>query len=62
MIAAELLGALEAVVKTAVRIKGTYKKRHNGETRVFGGVNVVMLGDFWQLHLVTGTYLTSDPS
>ena len=61
MISAELLGALEAVVKTAVRVKGTYKKRSNGERRVFGGVNIVMLGDFWQLHLVSGTYLASDP-
>ena len=61
MISAELLGALESVVKTAVRVKGTYKKRSNGETRVFGGVNIVMLGDFWQLHPVSGTYLASDP-
>ena len=61
MISAELLGALENVVKTAVRTKGTYKKRSNGDTRLFGGVNIVMLGDFWQLHPVSGTYLASDP-
>ena len=24
-------------------------------------MNVVMLGDFWQLHPVSGTYLASDP-
>ena len=61
MISAELLGALEAVVKTAVRVKGTYKKRRKGEKSVFGGVNIVMLWDFWQLHPVSGTYLASDP-
>ena len=61
MISAELLGALEAVVKTAVRVKAIYKKRSNGETKVFGGVNIVLLGDFWQLHPVSGTYLASDP-
>jgi len=56
MISAELLGALEHVVRTAVRVKGTYKKRSIASTRVFGGVNLVMCGDFWQLHPVPGTY------
>ena len=60
MIAADLLGALEYVIRGAVRAQGTYKKRKNGETRVFGGVNVVMCGDFWQLQPVSGIYLASD--
>ena len=62
MISAELLGALEYVVKGAIRAQGTYKKRRNGEARVFGGVNVVMCGDFWQLNPVTGTFIASDPT
>ena len=62
MISAELLGALEYVVKGAVRVQETYKKRNNGNTRAFGGVNVIMCADFWQLQPVTGTFLASDPT
>ena len=38
----------------------TYKKRCNGTTRAFGGINLVMCGDFWQLHPVSGIFLASD--
>ena len=58
---AELLGTLERVVSAAVRVKGTYKKRAGESHRAFGGVNVVMCADFWQLHPVTGTFLASNP-
>ena len=61
MLAGELMGALERVVRSAVRVKGTYKQRNKHETRAFGGVNVVMCVDFWQLHPVTGTFLASNP-
>ena len=54
MDSAELLGALEYVVQTAIRRLGTYKVRRDGSVRVFGGINVVMCVDFWQLQLVTG--------
>ena len=58
---AELLGTLERVVSTAVRVKGTYKKRNDRTARVFGGVNIIMCADLWQLYLVTGTFLASNP-
>ena len=62
MISAELLGTLQYVVTAAIRRQGTYKKRHSdGSTRLFGGVNVIMCGDFWQLHPVSGTFLCSNP-
>ena len=61
MDSAELLGALEYVVKTAIRVKGTYKKRKDGTTRVFGGVNIVMCVDLWQLQPVGGTWLCCNP-
>ena len=61
MISAELFGTLEYVVTKAMRRQGTYKKRPDGTTRAFGGVNIVMCGDFWQLHPVSGTYLCSNP-
>ena len=58
---AELLGSLERVVHAAVRARGTYKKRADNTERAFGGVNIVMCADFWQLHPVTGTFLASNP-
>ena len=61
MIPAELLGKLEYVIRCAVRVKNTYKKRPGGEHRVFGGVNIIMCADFWQLHPVSGTFLASNP-
>ena len=61
MISAELLGALEYSVSAALRVNGTYKKRRNKQTRIFGGVNLVMCGDFWQLHQTGGTFLASNP-
>ena len=56
MVSAELLGALQYVVTKAVRLRGTYKKRRNGDIRAFAGVNLVMCGDFWQLHPVSGIF------
>ena len=62
MDSAELLGALEYAVKTAIRVRGTYKTRQDGTTRAFGGVNVVMCVDFYKLQPVGGTWLCCNPS
>ena len=61
MMSAELLGTLERVVSSAVRVRGTYKKRSDDTHRRFRGVNVIMCADVWQLHPVTGTFLASNP-
>ena len=61
MMSAELLGSLERVVHVAVRAGGTYKKRADNTERAFGGVNIVMCADFWQLSPVSGTFLASNP-
>ena len=59
---AQLLGTLEKVVNGALRTINTYKKRtSDGSTRTFGGVNVIMCADFWQLHPVSGTFLATNP-
>ena len=61
MNSAELVGALNDVVSKAMRSVGTYKKRRDGTSRVFGGLNVAMCVDFWQLKPVTGTWLCDNP-
>ena len=55
MVSAELFGALEYVVRKVIRSKHTYKLRSDGSTRRFGGVNVLMFVDWWQLPPVAGT-------
>ena len=62
MVSAELLAALESVVRQVVRLRSTYKRRRDGESRVFGGVNVLFFGDWWQLRPVGGTALFSNPA
>ena len=62
MVSAELLGAVEKVIRGVVRIRNTFKKREDKSIRAFGGINVIMFADFWQLPPVTGTYLCSNPT
>ena len=61
MMSAELLGTLERVVFAAIRLRGTYKKRMDETLRVFGGVNLIMCADLWQLHPINGTFIASNP-
>ena len=54
-------------MRKVVRSAGTYKwQQVPGMTkkmaRAFGGINVIMCADFWQLKPVTGTYLCSNPA
>ena len=62
MVSAQLLGQLEIVVSKVVRRKNPYRLDANGEIRPFGGINVLLLGDMWQLKPVTGTALFASPS
>ena len=61
MVSAELLGALEKVVGKAVRKRGGYKVRVDGSIRLFGGINLVFFGDWWQLKPVSATALFGNP-
>ena len=62
MVSAELFGALEYVAKKVIRSQYTYKKRPDGSTRPFGGVNVLACVDWWQLPPVGGTSLCGNPT
>jgi hypothetical protein len=57
MVSAQLLGTLELILNKAVRKKSGYKMRPDGTERPFGGINMILLGDFWQLPPVSGTPL-----
>ena len=62
MVAAELFGALEYIVRNALRDNHTYKLRPDGSTRPFGGINVFMFADWQHLPPGCGTSLSTDPS
>ena len=61
MVSAQLLGTLEIIVSKAVRRKSGYKVRPDGSDRPWGGINTMLLGDFWQIEPVTGTPLCAHP-
>ena len=45
----------------AVRNKSGYKLRPDGPRRPWGGINTLILGDFWQIEPVTETPLCAGP-
>ena len=61
MAPAEIIACSDAVIKQVTRIRSTYKTRNDGTERPFGGINVLMLGDFGQLQPCGGTAITSNP-
>ena len=61
MVSAQLLGQLEVIVGRTVRKKSGYKLRPDGSERFWGGLNLMLLGDFWQLPPVSGTPLCAHP-
>ena len=61
MISAQLFGQLELIMAKVIRRRSPYRTRSDGTSRPFGGVNVLLFGDWWQLKPVTGTALFSDP-
>ena len=62
MVSAELLSELQYLVQQAVRNRGTYKVRSDKSIRVFGGINTLLFGDWWQLRPVRATALFDHPS
>ena len=61
MVAAELFAELERRTTQAARATGTYKVRPDKSTRPFGGFNMLLFGDWWQLRPVKQTPLFEQP-
>lgn len=61
MVSATLLAQIEEKIRKAIQEQGTFKVSHDGEIRPFGGLNVLYVGDFYQLAPPDGAALTSVP-
>ena len=61
MVSARLLAEMDVRLRSVVRDIGT-QKVHDGRYRVFGGLNVLCSGDFWQLDPPEGGFLGSIPA
>ena len=62
---AEILGSLDANLRSAIRKENTYARRRRGDTatepRPFGGLNMLFFTDWWQLPPVLQTSLFTNP-
>eukprot|EP00973_Karenia_brevis_P067337 9366457-Karenia_brevis.AAC.1 len=45
MVSAELLAALEAILRRVTRVRSGYKRRADQSIRAFGGINMLFFGD-----------------
>ena len=62
MVSASLLAEMDTKLRNVIRDIGTQKKDGVGSSRPFGGLNVVMSGDFWQLAPPEGGFLADIPT
>ena len=61
MISAQMLAQIDLLTAKVVRKRSGYKTRADGSVRPFGGLNILLFGDWWQLKPVSGTALFGDP-
>jgi hypothetical protein len=61
MVGAKLLAEMDMKLRAVMSDVGTMKKSAQGLVRAFGGINVVSVGDFWQLDPPSGGSLGSIP-
>ena len=62
MVSAKLLAEIDVKLRKVVREIGTAKVNASGIDRPFGGLNVIVCGDFWQLEPPDGGFLGSIPN
>ena len=62
MVSAKLLATMDMKLRSVIRALGTKKIKRLGMDRLFGGLNVLMCGDLWQLPCPDGGYLGDIPT
>ena len=61
MVGAKLLAEMDMKLRSIMSDVETMKIGPRGQVRAFGGLNVVFVGDFWQLEPPSGGFLASIP-
>ena len=61
MVSAKLLATIDMKLRATIRELGTTKLAGDKTSRPFGGLNVLIVGDFWQLEPPDGGFLGSIP-
>ena len=61
MVSPQLLAEMDMKIRSVVRRAGTCKATSDGIDRTFGGLNVLLCGDFWQLDPPSGGCLSAIP-
>ena len=61
MVSARLLADVDLKFRNLVKHKGAFKHNAQGDVRSFGGLNVLMAGDCWQLPPPDGGFLGDIP-
>ena len=62
MVSAKLLATVDVKLRSTVRQIGTQKVGEDNRDRPFGGLNVLLCGDFWQLAPPDGGFLGDIPT
>ena len=61
MISAQLFGQLHFAVQKAIPLRSPFLRKEDRKIRPFGGMNVLLFGDMWQLKPVTSQALWTPP-
>jgi DNA replication protein DnaC len=61
MVSAKLLAEVDMKLRAIMSDVGSMKRGRQGQIRAFGGINIVFVGDFWQLEPPRGGFIADIP-